>query len=78
MTVTVYSKPQCNYCTATYRALDSRGIEYEVIDYTKDEAALEFVMSTGMMSAPIVVAGDDKWSGYKEDKIDQLAALLAA
>ncbi len=78
MTVTVYSKPRCTYCDATYRALDSRGISYNVVDYTQDEDAFAFVQTLGHLSAPVVVAGDMNWGGYKEDKIDELAALLAA
>src|SRR5690606_35206648 len=30
--VTVYSKPACVQCDATYRALDKKGIEYTVVD----------------------------------------------
>ena len=40
-TVTVYSKPSCVQCNATYRALDSKGIDYEVLDLSEDPAALE-------------------------------------
>ena len=29
MTVTVYTKPSCVQCNATYRALDSKGIELD-------------------------------------------------
>ena len=36
MTVTVYTKPSCVQCNATYRALDSKGIEYEVLDLSVD------------------------------------------
>ena len=29
MTITVYTKPACVQCTATYKALDKQGIAYE-------------------------------------------------
>jgi glutaredoxin-like protein NrdH len=29
MAITVYTKPSCVQCTATYRALDNKGIEYD-------------------------------------------------
>ena len=32
MALTVYSKPSCVQCTATYRALDAKGIEYTTWD----------------------------------------------
>ena len=77
MAVTVYTKPSCVQCTATYRALDNKGIEYEVHDVSTDEAALEHVKSLGYMQAPVVVTDDDHWSGFRPDKIDELAARLA-
>ena len=33
--VTVYSKPACVQCDATYRALDKHGIAYDVVDLTR-------------------------------------------
>ena len=55
MTVTVYSKPACVQCEATYRALAKRGVEYSVVDVTKDQAALDRIVSMGFMQAPVVV-----------------------
>jgi hypothetical protein len=36
MTITVYSKPSCVQCNATYRALHKAGVRYEVVDITED------------------------------------------
>ena len=77
MAVTLYTKPSCVQCTATYRALDNKGIEYEVHDVSTDEAALEHVKSLGYMQAPVVVTDDDHWSGFRPDKIATLSAELA-
>ncbi|WP_221586242.1 glutaredoxin-like protein NrdH [Microbacterium sp. G2-8] len=76
MAITVYSKPSCVQCNATYRALDAKGIEYQVTDVSEDAAALEQVKSLGYMQAPVVVADEDHWSGFRPDKIDELAARL--
>ena len=78
MTVTVFSKPACMQCDATYRALDKRGISYEKIDITQDPAALEMVRGLGYLQAPVVMAGGEHWSGYRPDKISSLAELVAA
>jgi glutaredoxin-like protein NrdH len=78
MSITVYSKPACVQCNATYRALDKRGVPYDVIDITKDPAALDMVKSLGYLQAPVVVAGADHWSGFRPDKIDALAASVRA
>jgi glutaredoxin-like protein NrdH len=73
MNVTVYSKPACVQCNATYRALDQKGVDYSVIDLSKDEDAFNMVRDLGYMQVPVVVAGDDHWAGFRPDKIGALA-----
>ncbi|UFU16103.1 glutaredoxin-like protein NrdH (plasmid) [Curtobacterium sp. C1] len=77
MTVTVYTKPSCVQCTATYRALDNKGIEYVVRDVSTDEAALEQVKALGYLQAPVVVTDEEHWSGFRPDKIATLPAAAA-
>ena len=78
MTVTVYSKPACVQCNATVRALDKKGIEYDVSDMSQDMDALERVRALGYMQAPVVMAGSEHWSGFRPDKIATLEANVAA
>lgn len=73
-TVTVYTKPACVQCNATYKALDKVGIPYVTVDITEDAAARERVLSLGYLQAPVVMAGDDHWSGFRPDRIKALAA----
>lgn len=70
--VTVYSKPSCVQCTATYRALDSQGIAYVVVDLTETPDALETVKGLGYLQAPVVVTGESHWSGFRPDLIQGL------
>jgi glutaredoxin-like protein NrdH len=72
--VTVYSKPACVQCDATYLALDKHDITYDVVDLTQDPTALELVRSLGYLRAPVVVAGDTHWSGFRPDQITALTA----
>jgi glutaredoxin-like protein NrdH len=72
-TVTVYSKPSCVQCTATYRALNNAGVQYDVVDLTTDEAARDYVLSLGHLQAPVVVAVDQHWSGYRPERITAIA-----
>ncbi len=72
--VTVYSKPACVQCDATYRALDKHGIAYDVVDLTQDPTALELVRSLGYLQAPVVIAGNTHWSGFRPDQITALIA----
>lgn len=77
MAITVYTKPSCVQCNATYRALDAKGIEYDIQDLTEDPAALEQVKALGYMQAPVIITDEDHWSGFRPDKIDELASRLA-
>ncbi len=77
MSITVYTKPACVQCNATYRALDKAGIEYSVVDISEDPAARDYVMALGYLQAPVVVAGDDHWSGFRPDRIKTLATSAA-
>ena len=77
MTVTVYTKPACVQCNATYRALDKAGIDYTVIDISIDPDARDYVMALGYLQAPVVVAGDSHWSGFRPDRIKELALTAA-
>lgn len=73
MSVTVYNKPACVQCTMTYRALDKQGIEYRTVDITEDAQALAQIKELGYLQAPVVIAGEDHWSGFQPDKINALA-----
>lgn len=73
MTITVFSKPACVQCTATTRALDARGISYNVIDLTEDQQAMELVTGLGYRQAPVVMAGEMHWAGFRPDMIGRLA-----
>ena len=74
MTITVYTKPACFQCKATYRALDKAGLDYSTVDISVDAEALQQVKDLGYAQAPVVIAGEDHWSGFRPDKIKALAA----
>lgn len=71
-TVTVYTKPACVQCNATYKALDKQGITYTTVDITDDDQARDYVLALGYLQAPVVVAGDEHWSGFRPDRIKSL------
>lgn len=74
MDITVYSKPSCVQCVATYRELERKGIAYSVVDLTEDDQALSQVESMGYRQVPVIVAGDQHWAGFRPDKIGLLGA----
>ena len=83
MKITVYSKPSCVQCNATYRALNKHSIVHEIVDLTQDPAAMDMVRAFNYQQAPVVVVttGEgqvvDHWSGFRPDQIKSLAAQLA-
>lgn len=76
--VTVYTKPSCVQCTATYRALDKNGIAYQSVDISQDAEALERLKSLGHMGAPVVESPIGDWAGFQPDKITELKAHFTA
>lgn len=74
MSITVFSKPACVQCDATYRSLNKHGLEYTVVDISTDAEALESVKALGYQQAPVVFADGDHWSGFRPDKIKALVA----
>lgn len=67
--ITVYTTPNCQPCRMTKRALDQRGIPYMAYDITENHDAFAAVESLGYRELPVVVAGDDHWSGFRPDKL---------
>jgi len=63
---------------ATVRTLDREGIEYEYKDMALDPEAYAEAKALGYFQAPVVVAGEDHWSGFRPDKITELASTLKA
>lgn len=80
--ITVYSKPACVQCNATYKRLDKHGLAYQVVDVSVDDQAREYVMSLGYLGAPVVVVDHDHngepehWSGFSDRRIDRLAEAM--
>jgi glutaredoxin-like protein NrdH len=74
----VYSKPACVQCDATKKAMDKLRIDYQIVDISEDSDAREYVMALGYLQAPVVVADDDHWSGFRPDRIRALANQAAS
>jgi len=79
MEITVYSKPSCVMCEATYRGLLSKGIDFNLTNVAVDSDSLEYIKSLGYLQAPVVVTSVGHWSGFRPDKINELLqAMLEA
>lgn len=79
MTITVLSKPACVQCFASYRALDSKNADYNIVDMSQDEAALARAKEMGYLAAPVLIVEDadgnivDHWGGFNPEKIAEYA-----
>ncbi len=72
MSVVIYTLPSCVQCDTSKRLMKRLGIEYEEIDMSKDEAALEYVKELGYTAAPVIVNGSTHWSGFRMEMISGL------
>lgn len=70
--VTVLTQPGCQPCLATERRLKKIGIPFEMRDVSTDPEAMALAIGTGEKITPIVIYGEEVWSGYRPDKIDGL------
>ena len=48
------------------------GVEFDTVDLSQDAAAMDMVKSLGYTQAPVVIAGDTHWSGFRFEKIKGL------
>lgn len=78
MNITVYTKPGCIQCQATYRALTRAGLDYTTTDITKDPAAYHHVVTLGYQQVPVVETPTTHWSGFRPDNISALAAQTSS
>ena len=74
MSITVYTKPACQQCRATTKALDKAGLDYDLVDISLDDGARAYVMALGHLQAPVVEVDGEHWSGFRPDRIRGLAA----
>ncbi|WP_311944044.1 glutaredoxin-like protein NrdH [Halomonas piscis] len=77
MTIRVYSAAACVQCLATCREMEKRGLSYTVINVDETPAAREDLAQLGYRQLPVVTAGESHWSGFRPDRIRELAGATA-
>jgi glutaredoxin-like protein NrdH len=71
--VIVYSNPNCVQCEQTKKYLTLKNIEFETKMISDSPEIMPLIEEKGYRSAPVVVAGDDSWAGFRLDKLSELA-----
>lgn len=72
--VIVVSSPGCQPCRLTKRVLTDNKVEFIERNVADDPEALDLVKELGYSSAPVVIAGDQHWTGFRPDLLSSLAA----
>ncbi|MDN5666829.1 MAG: NrdH-redoxin [Renibacterium salmoninarum] len=77
MEIIVWSKRDtyCGDCAATLRILRAKKIPHRVEYLEANPAQIELFRSQNLLKAPVVMAGEDSWSGFRIDKLAQLSDL---
>ena len=64
--IRIYGKEGCNYCEKAKVLCDMYELEYEYIDATFDEEALDFLIENGFRTVPQVFIDGEHIGGYTE------------
>ena len=73
MEVKIYSTPTCPYCKMAKDYLSSKGVSYQDIDVSSNQAAREeMVRVSGQMGVPVIVMNSEVLVGFDKPRIDSL------
>ena len=71
--VKVYSTPTCAYCVTLKEFLKSKNIEFQDVDVSKDQAAMEeMIEKSKQMGVPVVEIDGNIIIGFDKAKIVEL------
>ena len=72
--VKMYTRRYCGYCSAAQRLLDRKGVSYEEIDCSGDQATRRWLVeATGQTTVPQIFINGESIGGF-----DELSALERA
>jgi len=77
MSITIYTRNDCVQCHATKRAMESRGVEFEMVNVDLVPEAADALREQGFRQLPVVIAGETSWSGFRPDMINRLQTQAA-
>ncbi|HCM9180214.1 TPA: glutaredoxin-like protein NrdH [Enterobacter kobei] len=78
MSIIIYTRNNYVQCHATKRAMESRGIVFEMVNIDQQPEAAETLRAQGFRQLPVVIAGETRWSGFRPDMINRLSAQAAS
>lgn len=78
MDIRIYTLPSCVQCEMTKKQFNLHGLTYTSIDLASNPEALAEIEQFGYASAPVIVAGEQHWAGFKYDRINGLVKMIKA
>ena len=78
MRITIYTRNDCMQCHATRRAIESRGLTFELINLDLHPEAADDLRAQGYRQLPVVVTEQESWSGFRPDMINRLRVQASA
>ena len=75
---TIYSKPGCVQCNAMALHLQTKGVPFEKIDVTQNEAAYNWVTEMGYQGVPVTVIGFEHFHGFDPDQANRAIDKMRA
>lgn len=66
---TIYTSPSCDKCKKTIGEYERRHRPVKTIDVEQTPGARHALTAMGFSQLPVVITDEDKWSGYRLDKI---------
>lgn len=68
--IRLFIKPYCGWCHKATRWLDDRGVDYDTVDVTADEAAYdEMIRLSGQDLAPVIEVDGDILADFGPDQL---------
>lgn len=78
MRIIIYTRNDCVQCHATRRAMESRGLAFEMVNVDQQPDAAGHPARAGIRQLPVVIAGELRWSGFRPDMINRLRPSFTA
>lgn len=71
--IKIFSTPTCPYCVTLKEYLKDKGFEFEDLDVSQDQKALdEMVEKSGQMGVPVVDIDGEIIIGFDKEKISEI------
>jgi glutaredoxin-like YruB-family protein len=76
MKIKVYGTPSCPYCELLKQFLTEKGVKFEAVDISQDEATQNYILQkTGRLTVPVTEIDGEIVVGFEREQIAKLLNL---